>query len=218
MALTDETRTELVQIIKRYPDHARSALNPMLHLTQSVQGYVSPEAIELCAELLDLSPAEVSAVATFYTMYKRRPVGTHLIGICVNTQCGILGGEEICDSLCSDLGIGNDETTEDGMFTVEKIECQAACTYAPSTTLDWEFMDDMSIDKMRDVVTKLRNGETVESTRGPAIRDFRATERAIAGFDDGLGHSGGNNADAVMLAGLNVAKAEGMPDVDGGNK
>ncbi len=189
MALTKETRAELVEITKRYPDQARSALNPMLHLTQSVEGYVSPEAIEMCADILDLSAAEVSAVATFYTMYKRRPVGEHLIGVCVNPQCGILGGQEIFDTLCSDLGIGNDETTEDGKFTIEKIECQAACTYAPSTTLDWEFMDDMSVDKMRDVVAKLRNGETVESTRGPAIRDFRATERTIAGFDDGLGNA-----------------------------
>ena len=151
-------------------------------------------------------------------MYKRRPVGQHHIGVCVNPQCGILGGEAIFDALSNDLGIGNDETTEDGKITIERIECQAACTYAPSTTVDWEFMDDMTVDKMRDVVDKLRKGEPVKSTRGPEVQGFRASERAIAGMDDGLAESGSNNADAVMLRGLTVAKEQGMPAVDGGGK
>ena len=217
MALTEETRAELVEIVGRYP-HARSALNPMLHLVQSEEGYVSPEGIEMCAEVVGLTPAEVAAVATFYTMYKRRPVGEHHIGVCVNPQCGILGGEAIFDALSDDLGIGNDETSEDGKITIERIECQAACTYAPVATVDWEFMDDMSVDKMRDVVQKLRNDEPVESTRGPQIRNFRATERSLAGFDDGLADLGGNNADAIMLRGLTVAKEQDMPLVDGGDR
>ncbi len=217
MALTEETRAELVEIVGRYPQ-ARSALNPMLHLVQSEEGYVSPEGIEMCAEVVGLTPAEVAAVATFYTMYKRRPVGEHHIGVCVNPQCGILGGEAIFDALSDDLGIGNDETSEDGKITIERIECQAACTYAPVATIDWEFMDDMSVDKMRDVVEKLRNDEPVESTRGPQIRSFRATERSLAGMDDDLADVGGNNADAVMLRGLTVANDEGMPAVDGGGQ
>jgi len=217
MALTESTRAELEEIVKRYPQ-PRSALNPMLHLVQSEEGYVSPEGIELCAEIVGLSPAEVAGVASFYTMYKRRPVGQHHIGVCVNPQCSILGGEAIFDALSNDLGIGNDETTEDGKITIERIECQAACTYAPSTTVDWEFMDDMTVDKMRDVVDKLRKGEPVKSTRGPEVQGFRASERAIAGMDDGLAESGSNNADAVMLRGLTVAKEQGMPAVDGGGK
>jgi NADH-quinone oxidoreductase subunit E len=79
-------------------------------------------------------------------------------------------------------------------------------------------MDDMSVDKMRDVVDKLRKGESVQSTRGPVVQGFRASERAIAGMDDGLADSGSNNADAVMLRGLTVAKEQGMPAVDGGGK
>ncbi len=215
MALTEETRAELVKIAARYPV-ARSGLNPMLHLVQSEEGYVSPEGIELCAEVLGLAPAEVAAVSTFYTMYKRRPVGEHHIGVCVNPQCGILGGEAIFDALASDLGIGNDETSEDGKITIERIECQAACTYAPVATLDWEFMDDMSVDKMRDVVTKLQRDEPVESSRGPVVKGFRAAERVIAGIDDGLADAGRNNADAIMLRGLSVAKELRMPAVDGG--
>lgn len=215
MAFDATARAELVEIAARYP-HARSGLNPMLHYVQSVEGYVSPEGIELCAEIVGLEPAEVAAVATFYTMYKRRPVGKHHIGVCVNPQCGILGGEAIFDALCSDLEIGNDETSADGEFTIERIECQAACTHAPSVTLDWEFMDDMSVDKMRDVIAKLRAGETVTASRGPEIRSFRDTERSIAGLDDGLGDAGGNNADHVMLRGLQVAKERNMAAVDGG--
>ena len=115
-------------------------------------------------------------------------------------------------------GIGHDKPTDDGQFWLERIECQAACTHAPVMTVDWEFMDDMSVDKMRDVVEKLRNGDPVESTRGPEIRSFRATERSLAGIDDGLADVGGNNADEVMLRGLTVAKDQGMPVVDGGAK
>lgn len=215
MALTEETRAQLLEIVARYPV-PRSALNPMLHLVQSEEGYVSPEGIELCAEIVGLAPAEVAAVATFYTMYKRRPVGEHHIGVCVNPQCGILGGEAIFDALSSDLEIGNDETSADGKITIERIECQAACTYAPVATVDWEFMDDMSVDKMRDVVAKLRSGEEVQSSRGPVVQGFRAAERAIAGMDDGQADAGANNADANMQRGLTVAKEQGMPAVDGG--
>lgn len=209
MPLSEVTREELQGLADRYPV-ARSALLPMLHLVQSEEGYVSPAGIELCAEVLGLTTAEVAAVATFYTMYKRHPVGEHHIGVCVNPQCGILGGEAIFDTLSSDLGVGNDETTPDGKFTLERIECQAACTHAPSVTVNWEYMDDMSVEKMRDLVEKLRNGETVTATRGPEIRSFRATERTLAGLDDGLGDAGGNNADHVMLRGLQVAKERGM--------
>lgn len=216
MALTETTRQELQELADKYPV-ARSALNPMLHLVQSYEGYVSPEGIEMCAEVLGLAPAEVAAVATFYTMYKRRPVGEHHIGVCVNPQCGILGGEAVFEALCSKLGVGNDETTEDGKFTIERIECQAACTHAPVMTVDWEYMDDVSVDSAREIVDKLAAGEEVTSTRGPVIRDFKATERTLAGFDDGLGDAGGNNADAVMLRGLKVAKNLRMPAVDGGN-
>lgn len=209
MPLTETTREECREIIARYPD-SRSALGPMLHLVQSEEGYVSPDGIALCAEELGLTTAEVASVATFYTMYKRRPVGEHHIGICVNPQCGLLGGNELWKQLTDSLGIGHNETTPDGKISIEHIECQAACSNAPSTTVDWEFMDDMTPEKLRDVVERLQNGEEVISTRGPAIRSFCATERTIAGFDDGLAHAGGNCADEQMLAGLTVAKERGM--------
>lgn len=209
MPLSDQTRVEMREIIAKYPE-ARSALLPMLHLVQSEEGMVSTAGIEMCAEELGLTSAEVASVATFYTMYKRRPVGKHLIGVCVNPQCGILGGDKLWETLSDELGIDHDETTEDGEFSVERIECQAACTYAPAVTVDWEFMDNMDPDKLREVLAKLRAGEEVVSTRGAVIRDFCASERTLAGLDDGLADSGDNNADEIMLAGLTYAKEHDM--------
>ncbi|MDQ1697091.1 MAG: NADH-quinone oxidoreductase subunit, partial [Frankiaceae bacterium] len=96
MQFTDETREQARELIARYPK-PRSALLPLLHLVQSVEGYVSPAGIGLCAELLDLTKAEVGAVATFYTMYKRRPVGNYHVGVCTNTLCAVMGGDLLHD-------------------------------------------------------------------------------------------------------------------------
>lgn len=213
MALTDATRDELRELADRYPQ-ARSALIPMLHLVQSEEGYVSTDGLRMCAELLGLTLAEVTAVCSFYSMFKRSPVGEHHVGVCINPLCAILGGDEIWKTLSDDLGVGNKETTPDGKLTIERIECQAGCTNAPVVTVDWEFMDQMTVEGTRDVVRRLCAGESVQSTRGPAIRSFCASERTIAGLDDGLADAGGNNATATMLAGLNVAKERGMASPD----
>lgn len=208
MALTQETRVKAREIIARYPV-SRSALLPMLHLVQAEEGYVTADGIALCAEELGLTTAEVAAVATFYTMYHRKPVGEYHIGVCINPGCGILGGDAIWSTLCNRLGIGNDEVTEDGKISLERIECQAACTHAPVLTANWEFLDNMTPEKAVDVVEKLRSGQEVLSTRGPRIRTFKENEATLAGFEDDLVDAGGN-ADALMLAGLKRAKELGM--------
>jgi len=105
--ISDRTRAEARQIMTRYP-RARSALLPMLHLVQSEHGYVTPEGVAMCAEELGLTKAEVGAVATFYTMYKRRPAGEYLVSVCTNTLCGFLGGEEIFAALKEHLGVEQD--------------------------------------------------------------------------------------------------------------
>ena len=207
MSFTDQTREKAREIISRYPQ-SRSALLPMLHLVQSEEGFVSADGIALCAEELNLTTAEVSAVATFYTMYHKKPVGEYHIGVCINPGCGILGGDQIWSTLCSRLGIGNDEVTEDGKISLERIECQAACTHAPVMTANWEFLDNMTPESAVDVVTKLAKGEEVMSTRGPKIRTFKENELTLAGFDDGLSDFG--QADEEMLAGLKRAKELGQ--------
>ncbi len=208
MSFSEQTREKARDIISRYPQ-SRSALLPMLHLVQSEEGYVSADGIAFCAEELALTTADVAAVATFYTMYHRKPVGEYHIGVCINPGCGILGGDTIWSTLCERLGIGNDEVTEDGKISLERIECQAACTHAPVMTANWEFLDNMTPESAIDAVEKLRRGEEVKSTRGPRIRTFKENELTLAGFDDGLVAEGGN-ADSFMLAGLNRAKELGQ--------
>ena len=188
--LTEQTRIEAREIIARYPV-ARSALLPMLHLVQSYQGYVSPEGVALCAEELGLTKAEVGAVATFYTMYKRRPTGRHLVSVCTNTLCNVLGGKRIFDALAADLGVHHDETAADGSITLEHAECLAACDYAPVVTVDYEFYDQQDVDSARALVAALRRGEKPAPTRGAPLTDFRGISRQLAGFSQY-----GNDADA----------------------
>jgi NADH-quinone oxidoreductase subunit E len=208
MSLSESTRIQAREIISRYPQ-ARSALLPMLHLVQSEEGYVSADGIALCAEELSLTTAEVAAVATFYTMYHRKPAGEYHVGVCINPGCGILGGDAIWEKLSSRLGIGHDEVTPDGKISLERIECQAACTHAPVMTANWEFLDNMTPESAIDVVEKLAAGREVLSTRGPRIRTFKENELTLAGFDDGLVDEG-VQADEQMLAGLNRAKELGQ--------
>jgi NADH-quinone oxidoreductase subunit E len=212
MPLTDTTRSEMREIIARYP-HARSALLPMLHLVQSEDGYVTAEGIEMCADELGLTTAEVTAVATFYTMYKRRPTGRHHIGVCTNTLCAVMGGDAVFQRVKEHLGVGNDETTEDGVFTVEHIECQAACDYAPVMTVDWEFFDKQTPTSAVELLDDLRAGREVRSTRGPVIDGFRATERLLAGFPDGKVDQGPSAGDESLL-GLRLAKGQGSAAED----
>lgn len=202
------TRAELVEIAGRYPV-ARSGLLPMLHLLQSVEGHISTEGIEVCAEILGLSTAEVTAVSTFYTMYHDEPQGEHHIGVCINPGCAILGGDDVYDAVCARLGIGHDEVTADGKFSLERIECQAACTHAPVMTVNWEFMDRVSPEQAIEIVDRLAAGESVTSTRGPQVTTWRDTARVLAGFDDGK-TGDGVSADELMLAGLKRAKELGM--------
>jgi NADH-quinone oxidoreductase subunit E len=208
MSLSESTRIQAREIISRYPQ-ARSALLPMLHLVQSEEGYVSADGIALCADELSLTTAEVAAVATFYTMYHRKPAGEYHIGVCINPGCGILGGDAIWEKLSSRLGIGHDEVTPDGKISLERIECQAACTHAPVMTANWEFLDNMTPESAIDVVEKLASGKEIISTRGPKIRTFKENELTLAGFDDGLVDEG-VQADEQMLAGLNRAKELGQ--------
>ena len=207
MAISDVTREELQALADRYPS-ARSALLPMLHLVQSVEGEVTIDGINACAQGLGITSAEVTAVSTFYTMYKRKPVGEHHIGVCTNTLCGLLGGDAVYAALSERLGVGHNEPTTDGKFSLERIECQAACTHAPVMTVDWEFMDDVTPTSALDVVERLSRGETVTSTRGPVIRDFAATQRSLAFPNDGLADA--PSVDEKMLAGLLVARERGM--------
>jgi NADH-quinone oxidoreductase subunit E len=212
--LSATTYDELRQIAARYPE-ARSGLLPMLLLVQSAEGRITPEGIEACAEILQISAAEVSGVATFYTMYKRKPVGDYHVGVCTNTLCAVMGGDVIFERLKEHLDVGNDEMTDDGRITLEHLECNAACDYAPVMMVNWEFMDNMTPQSAVELVDDLRDGKEVRSTRGPRVVTWREAERVLAGFDDGLADEG-PSAGAASLVGLALARENEWtaPDTD----
>jgi NADH-quinone oxidoreductase subunit E len=205
--LDPSTYAEMQEIAARYPQ-ARSGLLPMLHLVQSVEGRVTSRGIEACAEILGISAAEVSGVATFYTMYKRRPVGDYHVGVCTNTLCAIMGGDVIFERLKDHLDVGNDETTEDGKVTLEHVECNAACDFAPVMMVNWEFMDNMTPESAVQLVDDLRSGTDVHSTRGPRVCTWREAERILAGFPDDLADEG-PAAGPASLVGLKIARERG---------
>ncbi|HEY3465449.1 MAG TPA: NADH-quinone oxidoreductase subunit NuoE, partial [Amycolatopsis sp.] len=178
------------ELIARYPV-SRSALLPMLHLVQSVQGYVSQEGIAFCAKQLDLSDAEVSAVATFYTMYKRKPCGEHLVSVCTNTLCAAMGGDAIYKRLQTHLGseaepLGHNETAgtpnEPGSITLEHAECLAACDLAPVIQVNYEYFDNQTEDKAVALVDALQAGKKPAPTRGAPLTNFKGAELQLAGF------------------------------------
>ena len=183
---SDQVRADAAELISRYPEgQARSALLPLLHLVQSEQGHVTPDGIAFCADTLGLTKAQVAAVATFYTMYKRTPTGEYLVSVCTNTLCGMLGGDEIFAALSEQLGIGNNDTTPDGKITLEHAECLAACDYAPVVTVNYEYFDNQTVGSARGIVSELTSGGTPVPTRGAPLCTFRQIERQIAGlFDD----------------------------------
>jgi NADH-quinone oxidoreductase subunit E len=174
--------SRLDAIIARYP-RTRSAIMPMLHLVQAREGFVTAEGIEVIAEKLDLTTAEVHAVASFYTQYRRTPAGEYHVGVCTNTLCAIMGGDAIFAGLKDHLGIENNERTADGKVSLEHIECNAACDYAPVVMVNWEF-------------------------RGPdSVPTFKEASEVLAGFNDGRANEGVQAGEPTLL-GLKIAKGE----------
>jgi NADH-quinone oxidoreductase subunit E len=209
--LAARLEAEAAGIIARYP-HPRSALLPLLHLVQAEDACLTPAGVEFCAAQLGLTGAEVTAVATFYSMYRRDPTGDYLVGVCTNALCAIMGGDAIFSALTDHLGIGNDETTADGRITLQHIECNAACDYAPVVMVNWEFFDNQTPESVRALVDALRAGQPVSPTRGQGpLCAFRDTERILAGFPDDRADDGQGGPGAPTLAGLNVARDNDMP-------
>jgi len=148
------------EIIARYPKK-KSALIPLLHLSQEQNGYVTQEAMRHIAELVDVTPAEVIGTGTFYEMFKFEPVGKYLINICGTMSCALLGAEELMHHAEHKLGIKTGSTTDDGMFTLEQAECQAACTEAPCLQVNYRHRYRMTTDDLDQMIDDLRSGALV---------------------------------------------------------
>ncbi len=191
---TDETfdegvRARAAEVIARYPV-ARSAVMPLLHLVQSVEGFVSKNGVAFIANLLDMEEAEVNGVASFYNMYKREPVGEHIVSVCTNALCAALGGDAIYQALRDELGVDHEETAGQpgtpGSVTLEHVECLACCDLGPVLTVNYEMFDNQTPASAVELVQALRRGERPTPTRGAALKDFKNAELELAGFLDDL--------------------------------
>jgi NADH-quinone oxidoreductase subunit E len=228
MPFSEETLTRLkadaAEITGRYPK-ARSALLPLLYLVQAEEGYVSPAGISFCAEVLGITDTEVRGVATFYTMYKHEPAAEYQVGVCINTTCAIMGGDQLYAELAEQIGGPgaaaeaahghHDIKSPDGKVALERLECNAACDYAPVVMVNWEFFDNQTPDSARKLVEDLRAGENVTPTRGPArLCTWKQANRILAGFGDGQA-ADGPSAGPASLVGLKLAKERGWTAPEG---
>jgi len=205
MAYSSDQIEIMNSIIKRYPRN-RSAIMPLLHYVQSLAGYVTNEGIEEIAKLLQLETAEVTAVATFYTQYKRRPVGEYHVGVCTNTLCAVMGGDAIFAALKDHLGVENDGVTADGKVSLEHIECNAACDYAPVVMANWEFYDNQNVETAKDLVDSMRQGRPKPPTRGPnSLVTWKEASAVLAGLSDGKANEGLQAGEPTLL-GLKLSK------------
>jgi NADH-quinone oxidoreductase subunit E len=206
-----------LEIIARYPaGRERSALLPLLHLVQTEEGFVTPTGVAFCAEILGITKAQVGAVATFYTMYKRKPTGEYLVSVCTNTLCNVMGGQEVYDGLVEHLGVGHDQTTDDGKITLEHAECLAACDYAPVVTVNYDFaIDQATPDAAVTMVEQLRSGERPMPSRGARLCTLKEMQLQLAGFADTRESAVADGpAGAPTLRGVRLAQEHGIAVAD----
>jgi|SRR5690606_6373782 NADH-quinone oxidoreductase subunit E len=157
---TPENLAKAQEIIARYPEgKQKSALLPLLHLVQAQWGWVSPEAMDYVASLLDIQPIEVYEVATFYTMYHLQPVGKHVIEYCRTGPCCLMGGENVYDHLKKRLGIETGQTTPDGLFTLKEVECLAACGWGPVFQIREKYYMNLTPEKVDEIIDELSKQE-----------------------------------------------------------
>lgn len=153
--LSDKAKAEIKQLRGHYP-HPNSALLPALALAQKENGWLSPEVLEEVAGVMELSPAHVGSVASFYTMYNRRPVGNYLVQVCTNLSCSLLGAEHIVEHLKRRLGIEVGETTSDGKFTLLEVECLGSCGTAPMMQINDEYHENLTTERVDQILAELR--------------------------------------------------------------
>ncbi len=182
----DQNLTTALEIVARYPV-AKSATIPLLHLAQEQDGHITDDAMEHIAELVGTTPAQVLGTCSFYEMFKREPVGTYLVNICTNIACQIMGGEELLHHAEHKLGIKAGSTTPDGKFTIEDVECIAACTEAPCLQVNYRYFHKITNDEFDALVDDLRAGKRKDEIPPPGtlarIRQHIPADRAAGPAD-----------------------------------
>jgi len=159
--LSAENAEIALEIIGRYP-RSKSALIPLLHLAQEQDGYVTDEAMAHIADLVGVSAAEVLGTASFYEMFKFHPVGRYMVNICTNISCQLMGGEELLEHAEHTLGIRPGQTTDDGLFTIEDVECIAACTEAPCLQVNYRYFHKITNGEFDQLIAELRSGSRTD--------------------------------------------------------
>jgi NADH-quinone oxidoreductase subunit E len=186
MAVFDAAlRAQAEQVKARYPaGRERSAIMPLLYLAQSVEGHVSREGMREVGELLAITTAEVEAVASFYTMLRLRETGTHVVSVCTNLSCALVGANEVYEAANQAAGIAHgEELSGDKTITLHEEECLGCCELAPVVQVNAANHDRVTPERMREIVEALRRGEVPEPARGPAIRSFKQASRILAGVE-----------------------------------
>lgn len=180
-ALLDDARS----VIARYPEgRERSAVMPLLYLAQSAEGHITRDGLREVAELLGITTAEVEAVATFYTMYRMRPTGEHLVNVCTNLACMLRGAKDVYEAAHEAAGMARgQEISDDGLITLHEEECLGVCDFAPAVQIDFMNHDNVSPERMRELVAQLRAGEVPTPARGPKVESFRHASRVLAGVE-----------------------------------
>jgi NADH-quinone oxidoreductase subunit E len=187
VAVFDERVRAIAEgIVARYPQ-PRSALLPLLYLVQAKQGFVSREGMQEVGRLLGLTTAEVEAVATYYTMFKKHPTGRWVVSVCTNVSCALAGGRRLYDRAKEALGTGSTEVTEDGALTLEEVECLGACDQAPVVQVNYCSYARVDPDRLGELLDALRRGEVPEPVAGPKPAEHAATSRILAGLGDDRG-------------------------------
>jgi NADH-quinone oxidoreductase E subunit len=154
--LKDEFRTRVRELASRYPD-SRSAVMPALHLAQAENdGWLSPEALEHVGAALGLTPAYCQAIASFYDMYHLAPTGRHLVEVCTNVSCALVGAQQVLEAFQEELGIRPGETTDDRAVTLRTMECAGGCGWAPVVVVDHHYREPTTVDDVATVVRELR--------------------------------------------------------------
>jgi NADH-quinone oxidoreductase subunit E len=155
---SQETQIRAKGIIARYPEK-RSAVMPLLYLAMAEEGYLSDEGMEEVADWVDLTPAQVHAVASFYTMYKRERTGKYLVSCCTSISCMLLGSDDVLHALEDESGVPHGETDDDGVLSIEHVECIGACGGAVAVQVNYELIEGVTPDKARELVRWLKKAE-----------------------------------------------------------
>lgn len=169
MSFTSKNREKAIEIIAQYP-HAKSAIMPLAHLAQDQDGYLSQDAMREIAELVQVTPAEVNGTCSFYTMFKREPVGKLLVSVCTNVTCLVVGGPEIYEALNKKYGLDDD-------VTVEEVECLAKCDGGPCFQVNYEFIEKVTPQGSIDVVEEYKSGKRTARTISGTLVDAGTANR-----------------------------------------